>query len=477
MDTDYILHKVIRRIASWAVYSFFTENVPANGPIIVTATHHNMMLDPAVLSSAFPHMRMPLLWSKASLRSRVRRILLSGEYTSGPQESPIDKPLVIVPCAIVYTNKSKYRSNVRPFGSPIAESRRATVKLLTRAVQSQLVELTINAPDWDTLYAARMARDLLWEDQESLDRDEYVNIHRRRLVDLFSTIDAVPNFRAVRRSLLEYYSLQSAQLTNSVLSSLPLPRSLDPEETQAQNKVLFGMFFLMLILPITFMVIGAFLWFTPIGAILSATLVWLFASYHNKLIDASPSLTIFLSMKRVGAAWRVLIGYSLTALSQYTATHIPPTNEWVSEGVKTTVSGATEEPPVSPQPYRARRPRTGRVMRHVLRARAEAVRLLASCIAQLEAGPAEKRLRASAHLARLYGGIETIAPTSDASSSDSSPPTPVGWRHAHEVVSYLRSRGAKVAALERGIEVEWIALNSDGDLSSAEDKEPASPLR
>jgi hypothetical protein len=28
----------------------------------------------------------------------------------------------------------------------------------------------------DTLYAARMARDLLWEDQESLDRDEFVNI-------------------------------------------------------------------------------------------------------------------------------------------------------------------------------------------------------------------------------------------------------------------------------------------------------------
>jgi hypothetical protein len=42
MDTDYILHRIIVRIASWAVHSFFTEvrviggeNVPANGPIIV----------------------------------------------------------------------------------------------------------------------------------------------------------------------------------------------------------------------------------------------------------------------------------------------------------------------------------------------------------------------------------------------------------------------------------------------------------
>jgi hypothetical protein len=42
MDTDYILHRILRRIASWAVYSFFTEvrviggeKVPVNGPIIV----------------------------------------------------------------------------------------------------------------------------------------------------------------------------------------------------------------------------------------------------------------------------------------------------------------------------------------------------------------------------------------------------------------------------------------------------------
>jgi 1-acyl-sn-glycerol-3-phosphate acyltransferase len=43
METDYyVLHRILVRIASWAVYSFFTEvrviggeNVPANGPIIV----------------------------------------------------------------------------------------------------------------------------------------------------------------------------------------------------------------------------------------------------------------------------------------------------------------------------------------------------------------------------------------------------------------------------------------------------------
>jgi glycerol-3-phosphate O-acyltransferase / dihydroxyacetone phosphate acyltransferase len=115
-------------------------------------------------------------------------------------------------------------------------------------------------------------------------------------------------------------------------------------------------------------------------------------------------------------------------------------------------------------------------MRHVLRARAEASRSLASFIGQLETGPADKRVRASVHLARVYGGVESTTGASDISSTAEPSPTFVGWRHAREVVSYLRGHGAKVAALERGIEVEWVALNSDGELSSAEEKE-ATPTR
>jgi glycerol-3-phosphate O-acyltransferase / dihydroxyacetone phosphate acyltransferase len=200
----------------------------------------------------------------------------------------------------------------------------------------------------------------------------------------------------------------------------------------------------------------------------------------------SPPLTrFFFSMKRVAAAWRVLIGvwapkkweYSLTALAQYTATPVPPANEWITGNTRAAGSGVASEPPVSPHPYRARRPRSGRVMRHVLRARAEAVRSLASFIAQLEAGPAEKRVRASVHLARVYGGVENSMGPSDTSSTIVAPPAVVGWRHAREVVAYLRAHDAKIATLERGIEVEWAAQNSDGDLSSAEDRDPASPRR
>jgi glycerol-3-phosphate O-acyltransferase / dihydroxyacetone phosphate acyltransferase len=193
-------------------------------------------------------------------------------------------------------------------------------------------------------------------------------------------------------------------------------------------------------------------------------------------------LTHFFSMKRVAAAWRVLIGvwapkkweYSMTALAQYTATPIPPANEWITGKPGAPAGGVSPEPPVTPQPYRARRPRSGRVMRHVLRARAEAARSLASFLTQLENGPADKRVRASVHLARVYGGVESITSASDISGTEESSPIFAGWRCAREVVSYLRGHGAKIAALERCIEIEWAAQNSDGELSSAEDKDTSS---
>ena len=52
MDTDYILHRILRGIASWAVSSFFTEvrviggeNVPMNGPIIVYVSLSSLAQD------------------------------------------------------------------------------------------------------------------------------------------------------------------------------------------------------------------------------------------------------------------------------------------------------------------------------------------------------------------------------------------------------------------------------------------------
>lgn len=83
------------------------------------------------------------------------------------------KELLIIPAGITYTDKSKYRSSaVIEYGTPIPVSRfkeqflssdsRSAVKALTHAIEQAMIKLTINAPNWEALLAARTARDLLF---------------------------------------------------------------------------------------------------------------------------------------------------------------------------------------------------------------------------------------------------------------------------------------------------------------------------
>ena len=61
----------------------------------------------------------------------------------------------------------------------------------------------------------------------------------------------------------------------------------DEEETQAQNKVVFGLLLCLMMYPTAFYVLWAFFWFTPVGALGAAALVWLFVFYHTKLISGT----------------------------------------------------------------------------------------------------------------------------------------------------------------------------------------------
>ncbi|KAJ3772017.1 glycerol-3-phosphate-acyltransferase [Lentinula raphanica] len=635
-DFDFfLLHRVIRYVTGLAAVSFFSEirvvggeNVPQTGPVIVTATHHNMMLDPVILSSTFPNHRILHYWSKASLfanpvvrqillstgnipvdrKSKDRQVLFRGtfealskgyavalfpegtsyteprimqvkdgaawaalEYTKHAKENPGFPEVKIVPAAIVYTNKSKYRSSVIiEFGQPISMdpykeqffseiegASRVAAKQLSRDIEEELTKHTVNAPDWDTLYAARMARDILWQKENSINLDDFVAISQT-LVDLFSTVDVTPNFHLTRRRLLEYYSLlQTTNLTNSILSTLPLPRDLDPhkpvtlpsrlltlllfvrdtckslvhlpfflfplvvhlpvyimgrfgahlvedeEETQAQNKVAFGLLSLFLIYPAIFFFLWALFWYTPIGAILAATMVYMFAIYHNRMITGN-----YEAARRFITAWRILIGVwapkkwdlSVSALSPYTTPSIPKENPWVERprtnpvstpSISTNITNVNvnspeartpsdnestpspnissvlppdptlilpreQEPPptIKPSslPHSRRRPPTRRIMRHVLRARIEAVKALAVFFDQLEHAGERKRLKvhASRHLAEIYG---------ESGANDE--------RYAVEVVDFLRKRGARIPSVGGGglkeeEEEEW-ALTSDAE--------------
>lgn len=94
---------------------------------------------------------------------------------------------MIVPAGITYTDKSKYRSSaIIEYGPPIhvAEYKerflsgkdgeaRAAVKALTHAIEQAMIQLTINAPNWEALLAARTARDLLWESWRGINLDDF----------------------------------------------------------------------------------------------------------------------------------------------------------------------------------------------------------------------------------------------------------------------------------------------------------------
>lgn len=112
-------------------------------------------------------------------------------------------------------------------------------------------------------------------------------------------------------------------------------------------------------------------------------------------------------------------------------------------------------------------------MRHVLRARGEAVRALASFFAALEDGGEDKHVVASAHLARRFGWVEEVrAVDVEGEHGQGAPAEDVevqGFRRAREVLSFLRSRGAKITTLEREIEGGWAgALASEEDVTASE---------
>jgi len=203
---------------------------------------------------------------------------------------------------------------------------------------------------------------------------------------------------------------------------------------------------------------------------MAAVTVWLLAVYHTKLINDN-----YEHAKRLMAAWRLLVGVwtprswdlSLAALSQYTTPAIPAENPWIQQKTpQSIVSPVVQEPPVTAA--RKRRPPTRRVIRHVLKSRAEAAKSLATFFDQLDRGGEGRKVKASIHLARMYGWVDEV---DDKAAGVEAPEEPLGWRHAREVVSFLRKKGAKVASLQRGIEGEWAALSSDGDNSFVDGSE------
>ena len=189
---------------------------------------------------------------------------------------------------------------------------------------------------------------------------------------------------------------------------------------------------------------------------------------------------------------------SLSALTQYTITQPPPPNPFLKlpDSMRDAFVRSSSSPTVptlsttSPDPSSSsgagavvpttsrksnKRPPSRKLVRHLLRARAEAVRRLASFIRRIDKD--DVRVSASGFMAKAYGGgldslfahgggeIETVSGGVEAELN------PTGWRNGKEVVAYLKSKGAMVGKLLREGEsgeqpYQWDVLSSDGELSS-----------
>ncbi|KAK0475829.1 acyltransferase [Armillaria novae-zelandiae] len=152
------------------------------------------------------------------------------EYTRWREENAKEGPeLVIVPVGLVYTEKDTFKSRMRVhYGSPISmadysqelfgippgadpnDVGYAVVHKISNRIEKELFDMTINANDWETLFAAQTARAILWGDDKNVDL-KYWRVVSQTLVDLLSyhpTAEPPPEpVRLVKASLVKYFSL------------------------------------------------------------------------------------------------------------------------------------------------------------------------------------------------------------------------------------------------------------------------------
>lgn len=61
----------------------------------------------------------------------------------------------------------------------------------------------------------------------------------------------------------------------------------DEEETQAQNKLVFGLLSMLLIYPAFFFFLWSMFLYTQVGVLMALGILWLFARYHDTMINGS----------------------------------------------------------------------------------------------------------------------------------------------------------------------------------------------
>ncbi|KAF9025252.1 hypothetical protein BDZ89DRAFT_1068464 [Hymenopellis radicata] len=145
------------------------------------------------------------------------------EYTRWRRkEQDAGKDVVIVPVGLVYTDKATFDSGLRvQYGTPIRMSDYVeelfdvppggnpddvayrVVQKVTQRIEQQLFAMTINASDWETLYAAETLRAIV---APQLVLKDWVSVSQQ-LIDLLSDPAPSSPLGRAKESLIKYYSL------------------------------------------------------------------------------------------------------------------------------------------------------------------------------------------------------------------------------------------------------------------------------
>ncbi|GAW07945.1 glycerol-3-phosphate o-acyltransferase [Lentinula edodes] len=199
--------------------------------------------------------------------------------------------IVIIPVGIVYTDKSRYQSRLKvQYGSPISVKEyldesfssstsssssslsssnasisssmsysessattysfsntedtsiartRAATKAVALRIEKALFGLTINAPDWETLYAAGIVRDIIFEGEE-VPLNYWVSVSQLFVDYLAPSTPSIPSKAADenKHALTRYFALlHHTGLTHAVLQGLfPLPVKLGSTASSSSTK-------------------------------------------------------------------------------------------------------------------------------------------------------------------------------------------------------------------------------------------------
>ncbi len=140
--------------------------------------------------------------------------------------------VTIVPCGLNYIHRHRFRSQVLlEFGTPIVVDRHwaaeyrnddpGTVRKLTDYIANALLNVTLNAPDWNTLRFVQTVRRLYKPKTADLTPGQYVELNRR-FVDSYVAVADEPAMRIFRAEVENYQArldmlgLKDHQLRNPV---------------------------------------------------------------------------------------------------------------------------------------------------------------------------------------------------------------------------------------------------------------------